>query len=173
MAPLEAFQPTVTALLPSVSPGLFVEPGVRLDGMAGIDAFSLVAEQLAFVPPLLPLQLQLHGPLPDTVPAAPAEHKFVLGTLDTATPLELPHEPFVAVVCLVAEQLAFVPPLLPLQLQFHGPLPVSALADPAEHKFEDGALETTTLLALPHDPFVATGVGVVFGGFAQVPFVGA
>ena len=35
VAPLEAFQLTVTALLPSVGPGLLSEPGVRLVGVAG------------------------------------------------------------------------------------------------------------------------------------------
>lgn len=120
----------------------------------GVVEAARVAEQLAFVPPLLPLQLQLHGPVPDTVLDVPDEHKLEDGALDTVTPLELPHVPFVVVVSLVAEQLAFVPPLPPLQLQLHGPLPETVPDVPDEHKLEDGALDTVIPLELPHVPFV-------------------
>jgi hypothetical protein len=54
-----------------------------------------------------------------------------------------------------AEQLAGVPPLLPAQDQFHGPLPVTAEAVPALHRLVVGALLTALPLAVPHTPFTA------------------
>ena len=38
------------------------------------------AEQLAVVPPLIPVQDHDHGPEPDTAEAEPALQKFVVGT---------------------------------------------------------------------------------------------
>ena len=51
-----------------------------------------------------------------------------------------------------AVQAAVVPPLLPLQLQDHGPLPLTVVAVPALQRFVDGALVTVTPLAAPHVP---------------------
>jgi hypothetical protein len=72
----------------------------------------------------------------------------VLGALLAALPLAVPQEPFTAAGG--AEQLAVVPPLLPAQDQFHGPLPVTAEAAPALQRFVAGALLTATPLAEPH-----------------------
>jgi len=41
--------------------------------------------------------------------------------------------------CMVAEQLAVVPPFDPAQLHVHGPLPFTALAVPVLHKLVAGA----------------------------------
>ena len=89
-------------------------------------AAATEAEQLAVVPPLLPAQDQFHGPLPVTAEAVPIVQSPVLGAVLTALPLAVPQEPFTAEEATGAEQLAVVPPLLPAQDQFHGPLPVTA-----------------------------------------------
>ena len=39
------------------------------------------AEQLAVEPPPDPVQFQVHGPLPATVPAVPALHRLVAGAV--------------------------------------------------------------------------------------------
>jgi hypothetical protein len=56
-----------------------------------------------------------------------------------------------------AEQDAFWPPLLPLQFQFHGllPLPPTPEAVPAEHKPLDGLLWVATPFALPQAPLTS------------------
>lgn len=51
------------------------------------------AEQVALVPPLLPLQFQLQGPLLLTEVDVPVLHKFIVGALLTSTPLAVPHTP--------------------------------------------------------------------------------
>jgi len=111
------------------------------------------AEQLAVVPPLLPAQDQFHGPLPVTVETVPVVQSPVVGLVLTALPLAVPHEPFTAAT--EAEQLAVVPPLLPAQDQFHGPLPVTPEAVPTLQSPVVGALLTAVPLAVPHEPFIA------------------
>ena len=49
-----------------------------------------------------------------------------------------------------AEHDAVVPLLLPLQDQFHGPVPVTDEAKPTEQSPTLGAVLTTTPLAVPH-----------------------
>ena len=58
----------------------------------------LVAEQLAFVPPLLPIQLQLQGPVPVTAVAVPIVQKLVVGATVNVVPLLLPQAPFTGVL---------------------------------------------------------------------------
>jgi hypothetical protein len=57
-----------------------------------------------------PLHVHVHGQLPVTDDAVPVEHKLLVGLVDVAVLLALPHTPFVA----FAEQLILVQ-LLPLQ----------------------------------------------------------
>ena len=52
------------------------------------------AEQVAVVPPLLPTQVQVQGPLPVTVVAVPALQRLVVGAVVTARFAAVPHEPF-------------------------------------------------------------------------------
>ena len=113
------------------------------------------AEQLAVVPPLLPAQDQFHGPLPVTAEAVPIVQSPVVGAVLTALPLAVPQEPFTAEEATGAEQLAVVPPLLPAQDQFHGPLPVTAEAVPTLQSPVVGALLTAVPLAVPQEPFTA------------------
>ena len=58
-----------------------------------------------------------------------------------------------------ATQLAVLPPPVPLHDQFHGPLPVTCDAVPAEHRFALGADDSTALCDDPHCPF--TGATLV------------
>ncbi len=92
---------------------------------------------MAVVPPLAPAQLQFHGPLPVTDEAVPAEQRPVVGALVSVWPFAVPQAPFTS---RLAEQLASVPPLLPLQLHVQGPEPLIAVAVPAEQRFAVGAL---------------------------------
>jgi hypothetical protein len=86
------------------------------------------AEQLAFVPPLVPLQLQLQGPLPVTVVAVPDEQRSVAGATPRKAPLLLPQTPSTglgekAAITFFAPSMATVQAPVPL----HAPLqPVKA-----------------------------------------------
>ena len=59
-------------------------------------ALLLVAAQLAVVPPLLPAQVQLHGPAPLTAEAVPIAQRLVAGTTPKACALALPQAPLTA-----------------------------------------------------------------------------
>ncbi len=54
----------------------------------------MFAEQLAVVPPLDPVQLHVHGPVPLTVVAVPALQRLVVGAVVKVPPLDEPHTPF-------------------------------------------------------------------------------
>jgi hypothetical protein len=58
---------------------------------------------------------------------------------------------------MLALQLAVVPPLLPLQLQFHGPDPARVVAVPEVQKFAVGAAENVLPLLTPHTPLIGVG----------------
>lgn len=58
-----------------------------------------------------------------------------------------------------AWQLAVVPPCIPWQVQFHGPVPVNAEAIPLEQRLV-GGYESVLLLSLPQIPFTGIGGGV-------------
>ena len=55
---------------------------------------ALGAEHDAVVPPLVPLQLHVHGPVPLAVEAVPMLHRLVVGVVVAVTPLLVPHAPF-------------------------------------------------------------------------------
>jgi hypothetical protein len=116
-----------------------------------IGAGEYGAEQLAGVPPLLPAQDQFHGPVPVTADAVPRLQSPVVGALVTATPLAVPHEPFTVEEATGAEQLAVV--RRPRQLQYHGPLPLTAEAIPALQRLVVGALLAGTPFAEPQTPY--------------------
>jgi hypothetical protein len=139
-----AVQRLAVGALVRVAP--FEEPHAPFTG--GADA-TIVAEQIATVPPLLPAQVQLQGPLPLTADAVPALHRFAVGAVLTVPLFALPQAPFVSSK---AEHLAVVPPLLPTQVQLQGPLPLTADAVPALQRLADGAV-TATPAAAPHNPF--------------------
>ena len=108
------------------------------------------AEHDAVLPPLLPAQLQFHGPLPVTVDAVPAVQRLPVGAVLAATPFALPHAPLT--LCR-AEQLAVVPPPEPAQVQVHGPEPLTLEGVPALHRFAVGALVRSAPFEEPHTPF--------------------
>src|SRR5262249_15121664 len=54
-----------------------------------------------------------------------------------------------------AEQEAVLPPFWPLHCQYHGPRPVTAVAVPARHRPEVGAVVVATPFARPHTPLMA------------------
>ena len=113
------------------------------------------AEQVAEVPPLLPAQLHDHGPLPVTLDAVPALQRFAVGVLVRSAPFEDPHAPFTGVAEAFAEQVAVVPPLLPTQLQFQGPLPATVDAEPPLQRLLVGALARLTPFEEPHAPLIS------------------
>jgi hypothetical protein len=49
------------------------------------------AEHDAVVPPLLPAQVQIHGPLPDTVLAVPVLQRLLEGADENVSPSDEPH----------------------------------------------------------------------------------
>jgi hypothetical protein len=57
----------------------------------------------------------------------------------------------------LAEQLAVVPPLVPPQLQFQGPLPVTVEALPAEQRPLAGTVVKIPLFEEPHVPLPGGG----------------
>ena len=53
----------------------------------------MLAEQLAVEPPLDPVQLHAHGPLPLTAVAVPVLQRLVVGAEVNVPPLDEPHTP--------------------------------------------------------------------------------
>ena len=54
-----------------------------------------------------------------------------------------------------AEQVAVVPPLLPTQLQFQGPLPATVDAEPPLQRLLVGALARLAPFEEPHAPLIS------------------
>jgi hypothetical protein len=77
-------------------PGVGVGVGVGVGGVVP-PATVADAEQLAVVPPLEPPQLHVHGPVPATDDAVPAEQRLVEGADDTVVPFADPHTPLTGV----------------------------------------------------------------------------
>jgi hypothetical protein len=127
-------------------------------------AFGLDVKQEAVLPPLDPMQFQLHGPAPVMAEGVPALQRPVDGALVAVAPLAGPHTPLVPAGggVLLAEQIALLPPLVPAQIQPQGPVPLMAEAVPVEHRPVVGAVATVVPFAGPHTPLVATAAGVVF-----------
>jgi hypothetical protein len=82
---------TLGPKVPPTGPGVGV--GVGVVGGVVPPATVADAEQLAVVPPLEPPQLHVHGPVPATDDAVPAEQRLVEGAADTVVPFADPHMP--------------------------------------------------------------------------------
>ena len=54
------------------------------------------ADQEADVPPLVPVHVHVHGPVPVTSEAVPVEQMLLAGLEVTAVPLAVPQTPFIA-----------------------------------------------------------------------------
>jgi hypothetical protein len=106
-----------------------------------------LAEQLTVVPPFDPAQVQCHGPFPVTLEAFPALQRFDVGALRKLSPFAEPQAP-----SRLAEQLAVVPPLDPVQVQVQGPVPLIPEAVPALQRFDVGAVEKPCPFAEPQAP---------------------
>jgi hypothetical protein len=63
----------------------------------------IFAEQLAVVPPLEPVQLHVHGPLPLTAVAVPELQRFVVGADVNVPPFDEPHAPLTTLAVKEAE----------------------------------------------------------------------
>ena len=120
-----------------------------------VPLISSRAEQLAVVPPPDPAHVQVHGPEPLTLEAAPALQRFAVGALVRSAPLEEPHAPFTGCAEACAEQVAVVPPLLPTQLHFQGPLPATVDAEPELQRPLVGALARLAPFEEPHAPLIS------------------
>lgn len=131
------------------------------------------ATQLTAPPPFVPEQDHVHGPLPLTALAMPAEHKALFGTVMVGTPLDAPHAPTIGGGGINgAVQLTVMPPLEPMQLQFQGPSPLTAVAAPVEHKPSFGVDKEATPFTGPHKPLTfGPGGGGAFGTIFDVPQV--
>ena len=143
----------------------------RLDPLDGVDPLDEVdplglevvwrdAEHDAVLPPLLPAQFQRHGLLPVTVDAVPALQRLVVGALVRVAPFEEPQTPFTpcADASFTAEQVAVVPPLLPVHVHDHALLPLTADAVPALQRFVVGALARLAPFEEPHAPLTVVVV---------------
>jgi hypothetical protein len=108
------------------------------------------ALQATVVPPAIPTQLQVHGPIPETGDGVPALHRPLMGGLVVAALLAGPHTA-------ESEAGGALQAAKP-QVQVHGPLPVTADAVPMLHSALAGAALAGTPLAAPHIP-VTGGAG--------------
>jgi hypothetical protein len=90
-----------------------------------------VAEQLAVVPPFIPVQLQYQGPVPVTVVAVPVVQRLLVGVAIAGVPLLLPQTPLararlkVAVMLWIAVTLLMVKLLFVTELFISKPLSVN------------------------------------------------
>jgi hypothetical protein len=110
------------------------------------------AEHEAALPPLLPEHAHDQGPEPLTADAEPVAQRLVVGALAKERLLDAPQEPLTTVVAVLAEQSAVLPPLVPLQFQYQGPLPSILEAEPVEQKLSVGALLMLIPLEEPQEP---------------------
>jgi hypothetical protein len=102
-------------------------------------------------------------PLSATVVGVPALQRLVVGAALSVCPFADPHMPLTGVDALplelavcsgLTEQYAVVPPLMPAQLQLHGPLPLIAEAVPPLHRSAlDGAEESVSPFTVPQVAF--------------------
>ena len=115
-----------------------------------------LSEHDAVLPPLLPPQVQLHGPLPATAEVVPAVHRLAVGLVLTEAPFAVPHAPLTFVVeASLSEHAAVLPPLLPAQLHDHGPVPLTVDAVPAVQRLAVGLVLTVNPFDEPHTPLTA------------------
>jgi hypothetical protein len=110
-------------------------------------------------PPFDPKHVQFQGPLPVTVDGVPALQSPLVGAALVITPFAEPHWPLTgcAEEASGAEQYAVVPPWLPAQVQFQGPLPVTVDGVPALQSPLVGAVPVMTPFAEPHVPITRCG----------------
>ena len=100
-----------------------------------------MAEQLAWLPPFIPAQVQTQEPDPllVTEEAVPGLQRFVAGAVMKVWLLAEPQAPFNSTL---AEQLAVEPPLIPAQVQTQEPEPLFATVEalPGLQRLDVGAV---------------------------------
>lgn len=101
------------------------------------------------VPPFSPPHVHAYGPVPVTPVSDPAEHNPEVGVVAENVPCAGPHAPLTD---RLAEQLALVPPLMPLQFQLNGPVPETVVAVPVLQRPDVGATYTFDPLEGPQVP---------------------
>ena len=106
-------------------------------------------QELSVVPVFAPWQLQVHGPEPLTADGVPELHKPAAGA-DKKSPLF--DDPQAPLIINNAPQESVVPVFAPLQVQLHGPVPLTADGVPALQRFVVGAELRLVPLVLPHAP---------------------
>jgi hypothetical protein len=150
------FQFADTSRTAGRSPLAPVEPVVPVVPVVPVEAS--LSEHDAVLPPLLPPQVQLHGPLPATAEVVPAVHRLAVGLVLTEAPFAVPHAPLTFVVeASLSEHAAVLPPLLPAQLHDHGPVPLTVDAVPAVQRLVVGLVPTVNPFDEPHTPLTALG----------------
>ena len=105
----------------------------------------IFAEQLTIEPPLDPVQLHVHGPMPFTTVAVPALHRLVVGAVVNVPPLDVPQTPLTGLAVNVAVTV-FATSIVTV----HVPVPEHPLpVQPAKVELTDGeAVRVTEVLAL-------------------------
>jgi hypothetical protein len=111
-----------------------------------------LAAHCTVVPPKLPKQSHVHGPVPLSADATPTRQRLLVGACLRSAPLALPQAPFTWVS--YAEQAAAAPPFGAEQLHNHGPEPLTDVAVPTAQRSDFGALLRNAPLALPQTPFL-------------------
>jgi len=144
----------------------FDEPHTPFTGVGGGDCGASWAEQLAFVPTLLPAHDHVQGPEPATADAVPVLQRLVVGFDATVVPFDDPHTPFTGdgggvVVVFCAVQAVLVPPFSPLQVHFHGPVPLMVEAVPALQGVPAAGFDAS--VAPPEEPHTP-----LIGGFTSL-----
>jgi hypothetical protein len=130
--------------------------GMLSEGSAPPPLVASGATQPTAPPPLVPEQLQVHGPLPLTALAIPAEHNPLCGVVSVGSPLIGPQAPVTGAGGIRgAVQLTVMPLFWPRQFQFHGPSPLTAVTVPAEQSPSEGCSTAATPLAPPQRPLTA------------------
>jgi hypothetical protein len=103
----------------------------------------------------VPAQFQFHGPMPATAEAVPVVHRLVVGLLLRLSPFDDPHAPLTVTGLRDAVHCAVLPPLLPAQLQFHGPVPLTVDVVPAVQRLVVGLLLRLWPFDDPHAPLTS------------------
>jgi len=104
------------------------------------------------VPPIEPVHVQFHGPLPATLVGVPLEHKLLVGAWLAIIPLAEPQTPLIAAAATPALHVETEPPFVPVQVQLHGPVPETADGAPALQRLLVGAFANWPVLAAPQTP---------------------
>ena len=83
--------PCVTVTFPC---GVMLPPTLEVVAIVHV---WIVALQVEVVPPLTPMHVQLHGPVPVTTDAVPEVQKLAVGAVVKVPPLLVPHAPLTGV----------------------------------------------------------------------------